>query len=223
MYSLKEKYRQLPVEVRASFWFLVCSFLQRGISVITTPIFTRLLSTQEYGQYSVFLSWMDIVSIFVSLKLYAGVFMQGIVKQENKYRFASVMQGLNLTLAIGWTGVYFIFRSFFNHLFSMTTVQMLAMLSIIWTTAVFSYWSVEQRIANNYKALISITLFVSLAKPVCGIILVLTCNDKVTARIIGWAAVEMAAYLGLFIKDMRKGKAFLINRFGSMHCRSIYH
>ena len=40
-----EKYKNFPVQVRASFWFLICSFLQRGISVITTPIFTRLLST----------------------------------------------------------------------------------------------------------------------------------------------------------------------------------
>ena len=44
------KYRKCSVQVKASFWFLICAFFQRGISVITTPIFTRLLSTAEYGQ-----------------------------------------------------------------------------------------------------------------------------------------------------------------------------
>ena len=43
-----QKYRNMSVQV-GSFWFLICSFLQKGISSITTPIFTRLLTTEEYG------------------------------------------------------------------------------------------------------------------------------------------------------------------------------
>ena len=37
------KYTALPIQVRASLWFLICSFLQKGISMITTPIFTRIV------------------------------------------------------------------------------------------------------------------------------------------------------------------------------------
>lgn len=51
MNKLLVKYRSIPVQVKASLWFLICAFLQKGISFITTPIFTRLLSTSEYGQY----------------------------------------------------------------------------------------------------------------------------------------------------------------------------
>lgn len=208
MNRILRKYNQLAVEVRASFCFLICSFLQRGISVVTTPIFTRLMSTQEYGQYSVFQSWLDIVTIFVSLKFYAGVFLQGIVKQENKYKFASAMQGLSFTLAIIWTVIYCIFNSSFNKITSLTTIQMVAMLLLIWTTGVFSYWSVEQRMENKYKPLIIITVLTSFFKPATGIILVITSEDKVTARILGLAFIELFFYIGLFIKDMKKGKCF---------------
>ena len=205
---IKKNISYISAEVKASFWFLICSFLQRGISVITTPIFTRLMSTQEYGQYSVFQSWMDIMTIFVSLKLYAGVFLQGIVKQKDKNRFASAMQGLSFMLFIIWGIVIFGFHNFFTEVTSLTMVQLLAMLSLIWTTGVFSYWSVEQRTANNYKPLIIITLLTSVLKPVIGIGLVMKCVDKVTARILGLAVVELVFYLGLFIKDMRKGNCF---------------
>lgn len=208
MYSLVKKYRKIPREVRASFCFLMCSFLQRGISVITTPIFTRLLSTQEYGQYSVFQSWLDVITVFVSLKLYAGVFLQGIVKKVNKYKFASSMQGLSTVLIICWGLVYVMFNHFFNEIFSLTTVQMLAMLSMIWTTGIFNYWSVEQRMDNNYGKLVAVTLLVSFAKPVVGIFLIFVSKDKVTSRIIGLAVVELVVYMGLFIEDMRKGKCF---------------
>lgn len=208
MNKIKEKYNQLAVEVRATFWFLICSFLQRGISVITTPIFTRLMSTQEYGQYSVFQSWLDIVTVLVSLKLYAGVFMQGIVKQENKDRFASAMQGLSLVLTLIWSAIYCVFHCFVNKVTSLTTIQMAAMLSLIWTTGVFSYWSVEQRMKNRYKPLIIITLLASLLKPITGIILVILSTDKATARICSLAFVELIFFTGLFFKDLKKGKCF---------------
>ena len=95
--KLLSKYKSLPVQVRASPWFFVCSFLQKGISVITTPIFTRLLSTAEYGQYNVFNSWYGIISIFVALRLSMGVYAQGLVKfEEERNRFSSSLQGLTL-------------------------------------------------------------------------------------------------------------------------------
>ena len=46
--ELKKSYNNMPVQVKASFWFLICSFMQKGISTIATPIFTRLLTTAEY-------------------------------------------------------------------------------------------------------------------------------------------------------------------------------
>lgn len=89
-------YKGLPVQAKASFCFLICAFLQKGISVISTPIFTRILTTAQYGQYNVFTSWMDIVSIFVSLRISYGVYGQGLVKFEtDRYRFVSSMQGLS--------------------------------------------------------------------------------------------------------------------------------
>ena len=44
--KLKNKYSSLPVQVRASLWFLITNFMQKAISVISTPIFTRLLTTE---------------------------------------------------------------------------------------------------------------------------------------------------------------------------------
>ena len=112
------RYNKIPVQVKASFWFLVCSVMQRGITVITTPIFTRLLSTSDYGQYNVFNSWLDIITIFVTLRLYYDVFVQGLVKYgDDKIKYASSMQGLELTLTLVWTFIYILFRDFWNGIF----------------------------------------------------------------------------------------------------------
>ena len=114
---LKSKYNLMPIQVKASFWFLICSFLQKGISVITTPIFTRLLTTSEYGQLNVFNSWLGIITIIVSMNLYAGVYTQGMIKfNEERKVFSSSLQGLSLTLVVIWTVIYIAFYQFWNKL-----------------------------------------------------------------------------------------------------------
>lgn len=204
-----KKYKSIPVQVRASAWFLICAFLQKGISAITTPIFTRLLTTTEYGQYSVFNSWMNIATVFVSLNLSSGVFTQGLVKFEGtRKRFVSSFQGLCLTLVLVWTVIYLLFCNFWNRIFELTTVQMLAMLLMIWTSTAVSFWSVEQRVDLKYRRLVLVTVSMSIAKPVIGIILVVHATDKVTVRILGLAFVELIVCVGCFCVQMWRGKTF---------------
>ena len=208
------QYRSLPAQVKATFWFLFCAFLQKGISLLTTPIFTRLLDTAEYGRFSVFNSWLSIATILVSLNLSAGVYAQGLIKFDTERNvFSSSLQGLNFSLTALWSAIYLLFGNFWNAAFSLTTVQMLAMLVMIWTSAVFGFWATEQRVKFSYVKLVIITLLISLAKPVVGIVFVLHAEDKVTARILGLALVELIGYSGLFISQMARGKKFLSARF----------
>lgn len=209
-----EKYKSLPVQVRASMWFLICAFLQKGIAVITTPIFTRIMDTSDYGQYGVFNSWLGIITIIVSLNLYAGVHAQGIVKfSEERAKFTASLHGLTTLLVSAWMLVYLVFHEFLNQLFSLTTVQMLSMFLIIWTTAVFNFWANEQRVTYTYKTLVIVTILVSIAKPVLEIILVLNSDDKVTARILGWIIVELIAYTWMYVVQLKRGKSFFSKRY----------
>ena len=212
--SVLNRYKSFPIQVKASLWFLICSFLQKGISTVTTPIFTRIMNTTEYGQYNVFNSWLSIASIFVSLSLTGGVYAQGLVKfEKDRNVFTSSLQGLTLLLVAVWMVIYFIFHDFWNQLFTLSSVQMIAMLVIIWTTAVFSFWSTEQRVNYKYKALVAITLVVSLAKPIVGIFCVSVTNDKVSARILGIALVELIGYAWLFFIQVKRGEVLFSKKY----------
>lgn len=214
MKKLILKYKSFPVQVKASFWFLICSFLQKGISMITTPIFTRLLSTAEYGEFNVFNSWYSIAFIFVSLSLSSGVYTQGLVKYDRQRKiFSSSLQGLTLTLVVLWTVIYLAFKEFWNNLFSMSTTLMLAMLVMIWTSSAFGFWAAEQRVNYKYRALVVITLVVSIAKPVLGILLVTHSDDKVTMRILGLVLVEVIGYTWCGVVQIIRGKKFFSKQF----------
>lgn len=212
--NLKDKYTSLSVQVKAAIWFLICSFLQKGISTITTPIFTRLLSTEEYGSYNVFNSWLGIITIFATFNLSYGVYTQGLIKfSEDRKIFTSSLQGLSTVLIAICTMLYIAFHAFWNNLFSLTTVQMLAMFIMMWTTSAFSFWAGEQRVLYKYRNLVIVTLLVSLAKPAIGIIFVVHADDKVTARILGLVLVELIGYTGLYIIQMIRGNVFYSNKY----------
>ena len=214
--KLKTKYSSMPVQVRASLWFLVSTFMQKAVSVISTPIFTRLLTTQQYGEYNVFQSWMGIITVIVTLNLFYGVFLQGLVKFEHEAKiYASSMQGLTLALCSFWTIVYFIFHDFFNQLFELNTVQMSFMLIMIWTSAVFQFWSAEQRVNNKYRLLVGLTILVMIAQPAIGVVLVQLSDAayKATARIMGMVIVNIAAYNWCFFVQMKRGKKFFSKKY----------
>ena len=214
MKKILQQYNRLSPKIRATLWFAVCLFMQKGVSIISTPIFTRLLTTAEYGEFNVFNSWMDIVTIFVSLKLCAGVYTQGLVKfSERQNEFASSMQGLSFVLTLTWTLIYFVFHEFWNALFSLTTPQMLCMLVMIWATAAFNFWATTQRVNPRYRALVAVTVITSVLKPALGVLLVLHAQDKVTARIFGLTLVELICYSCLFFVQLRTGKKFFSKEF----------
>jgi len=214
--NVREKYKNLPVQMKASFWFLICSFLQKGISFITTPIFTRILSTSEYGEYSVFNSWMQIISPIVSLNLFSGVYAQGVVKfDEDRKHFSSSLQGLSLTLITAWTIIYCFFGQFFNNLFSLSKAQMLCMFVMIWASGSFNFWSMNKRVDFKYRELVVLTLVVSIVQPTLSIILILNSGDKVTARIFAMALTQFVFYAGTFVTMMRDGKKFYSREYWS--------
>jgi len=152
---------------------------------------------------------MSIAACFITLNIYGGVYVQGLVKFENqREQFASSFQGLNLSLTVIWLGIYILFSGKWNQLLGLTFGQGLLMLLLIWTTGVFQLWAQEQRVSFRYKALLLATLAYSLLAPILGVIFIKISLDKVTARIIGLAAASIAAYGWMFIVQCRKGKIF---------------
>lgn len=52
----------------SSIIYVFGSFLTSGLAFITTPIFTRLLTPEDYGITSVFATWVSVFTIFVGVQ-----------------------------------------------------------------------------------------------------------------------------------------------------------
>lgn len=211
-----KKYHNLASPVKASLWFLVCGFLQKGISMLTTPLFTRVMTEAEYGRYSAYSSWLSIIQIIVSLNLAAGVYTRGLVKNEqDQDRFSSSMLGLSTTCILIWTVIYFCLHNFINQLLNLSTVLMVAMLVEIWASAAYQFWSNRERVNYRYKKLVALTLVYVSIRPLLGVAAIFHADvhHQVEARVISAAAVNLAIFSFLYIAVTRKGKQFFSKQY----------
>lgn len=207
--SLKNKYQNMSEAVKASFWFVVTNVVTKGISVITLPIFARLLSPEDYGTISVYYSWESIISIITTLTLWGGVFNVVMSKHpDSKYKIVSAFQGLAISLTLLFFFVTIIFIDKIKLLFKLDTFYIICMYIEILSSIPYNMWSAEQRYSYKYKSLIIITIIISVLNPVIGIIAVINTIYKVQARIICGLVIQTTLSIFLFFVNTKKGKRF---------------
>lgn len=212
--KISKKNISIPLPVKASIWFAVCSFMQKGISMITMPIFTRLLTTEQYGVYTVYQSWYNVISIFATLNLSAGVFYNGMVKYEHdRDRYTSTMQGLSTVVTVCLFAVYFVSHSFWNELLGLSSLLVIAMFIELLFVPAYQLWAARQRFDYAYRRLIAVTTIIMVMSPLVGVIAVLSTDYKAEARVLSYVGVQICVGLVLYIYNMFRGKKLYVKEY----------
>ena len=191
--GMLEKYKNMPVQAKASIWYAVCNFFQKGISFIVVPIYIRLLTTGEYGEWNIFQSWRDILIVLASLNLYAGVYTKTLVDNKNdRDRYTSSMQGLGTLITIGLLAVYVFARAWVNPLIGLNTPYMLLLFLYFIVYPAFSFWGTRQRVEYKYKSMVVVTAIVSLLTPTLSLALFFMTELRELALVLGFLIVQCA-------------------------------
>lgn len=96
--------------VKAGLFYIVAQILVRGISFLTTPVLTRLLSKAQYSDIRLYESWLLIIGPVFSLSLYRSVERAKYDSDKNYDEFVSCTQ----TLSYLSIGLFFIICLFFR-------------------------------------------------------------------------------------------------------------
>lgn len=204
------KYKNMSVQAKSAIWFTMCSIFQKGISFITVPFFTRLLTTEQYGTYSLYLSWLQIMTIITSLYLYHGVFNNGMTKfDKDRNVYISSMQGLTLTITTTVFVIYLIAHNFWSKLLGLAPIFMILMFIEMSVTPALNFWSGRQRFEFKYKRLVAVTLAKSILNPVLGIIMVLLAQQKDVARVASVVITEVIFCGTIMVFQFVRGKKFI--------------
>lgn len=202
------KVNNMTPAAKASFWFVVSNIVLKGISFITTPIFTRLLDVADYGVSNLFITWEGIISIFATLSLSGGVYNVAMTKYEDDVdTVTSALIGLT---ALASTIVYtccIVVNLLFPNLFELNTGYLIFMWVQTFFNATTAFWLMRKRFTFDYKKVIAYTFSNAILSPVVAIIAVYFTNEnKAYAKVIGSGLWPIFIGLVIMIMLVFKGK-----------------
>lgn len=201
------KLNEIPITIKVSVVYTFCSILQKVISIITIPIFTSLLTTEQYGQYTIYSSWSSIVSVLLTLNLAYGSFSTAMMKfEKDRDAYISSTQGICLLLAAVFFTLYIPFQGFWNQLFELPTFIIGLMVAEVLCSTGFQLWCGKKRFEFKYKSVIALTLIISIIGPLLSFALVMGTDEKGFARIAGFATASICIGGSIFLLNIVKGK-----------------
>ena len=190
-----DKYKHMSNVVKASLWFVACSVVQKSISFITTPIFARLMTVEQYGYYNTYLSWLQIVAVFCTLNMHSCVYINGLAKNDSSsdnHKMAVSMLSLSFCITASLFAIYMIFHEYINSVAGMETSLFLLMFCEILFQPALNFWIVKQRFEYKYIGMVALTLSMTFANAGLGILFVISSaeNNTAFARILSIAMVQ---------------------------------
>ncbi len=208
--SLLNKFKNMPQAVKASVAFFFASIITKGIAYITTPLYTRLLTDAEYGQVSVYLTWVQIFGTIAMFCLSYGVFNNGMVDYPEKrddYSFSMLILSNIITLA--FTAILLCVYPLIREVVGVDYPLVILMCVSFLFQPAYNFWNARQRYELKYKYTVIWSIVSAILSPLVAVLCILFCDDnRLYARLFGaeitLIVIYMAFYVYLFFKN--KGK-----------------
>lgn len=215
--NIKEKYNRMPVAMKASIWFVVCSVLKDVIDILVTPLFTRILTTEQYGIYNVYHSWFQIFKIIFTLFLFSDVFNVGLLRfEEEREQFISATLGFTTAVTGFFFVLYLLRHGFWDQILDLPEFMILMMFAQVLSYVAYHCWIRRERFDYHYKRVAVVSLLYVFFQPLLGILAIccldLPINPGYT-RIIVAVSVQVLIGMILYIEMMYRGRLFYHRKF----------
>lgn len=204
--KLLKRYHAMGQTAKASVWFVFSTLFQKGINMITTPIFTRLMSKADYGTYSVFNSWYNIFLVICTFNLAGGIFNTVLHRHKDKQdEITSSALGFETALTVLVFGGFWIYYAIFGDLQGMTLPLSLLVFAQVLVNIPTSLWVARCKYAYQYLACSLVIIGQSVALLGVSILFVVILPDKVIGRIAANLLVMGIVAVAVFILLVRRG------------------
>ncbi len=195
--------------IKASVWYTICSIIQKGINTLLIPIYVRLMSTEQYGTYTLYQSWLGIIIIFSTLNLAAYAFNNCLIKNEDKREqitssFLSLISVLSLIVVI----VFILFIEKWEKIFGLDGAYIIAFVADGFMMVAIELWSARKKFDYEYKSVVFVTIIVSVINCLFGVVCVYFANDKALAAILVKIIAQAIVVFFLAVSVWGKGRVF---------------
>lgn len=192
--------------LKSGIWYIFSNIIVRGITIITTPIFSRLLTHDQVGEYSNFHSWMTIAVILVTMRMESSFISAKHDYKDNPGLYTRSVIALTALFTACWAFVVNVFSGYFTDWLGFGRLYVNLLLVYCFFHAIISIFQIYERFQYRYKRTVKISIITSLSVAVVSVFLVLVLEDRLAGRILG--SILPIAVIGiiLFIHFFRNEK-----------------
>lgn len=187
----------LSVQTRASIVYLFTSIVQRGLTFILNPIFTRLMPSNEFGKVSVYNSYSNMIGVIAMFCLSAGAFDIGMVEYKNdrnSLSFSFLTLSNIITMFTGFVTL-FLYPCIGSYIGLSISLLVAMFIEFLFKPA-FTFWTRRERFEYHYKMPAIITVLGSILSSVFSVVCVLNYkSNRVEARIYGTLIPFLIIYI----------------------------
>ena len=189
---------------KAGVWYTVSNVATKAILVLTTPIFTRMMSVNDYGITATFTSWYTLLSTFCTLNLTYSIGRAKIDFKDQLNEYVGNMQLISLVISALIAAFGLIFVDPVSKLLELspTLTRILAIYLVAAPT--IALYQAKFKYLYKYKGNILITLYTTVFSVSVSLMLVFNMSEqKYLGRIIGIVVPTVLLSLGLWINSIR--------------------
>lgn len=194
--------------IKSSAWYTISSFLLSSISIITTPIFSRILSLNEYGAYSNFIALYSVISVVTTFNFHSTLIRAKYDFPDKENEYISTLLYIVLFTIFIITIVSNVFFEFINKIFLLSRMELnLMMISLMFLPAI-NIFQTSQRIRYKYKLSVLISILNSIGNVLMSLLFVFILEDKLLGRLLGAQLPTILIGIGITIYYFRQSKIF---------------
>ena len=209
MISKTRKKLKLTLPAKATVFYTLTGALERGVGFVFTPIYTRILTPEEYGLYPLYVSWMGIATVIVTLELTGSTVYRGLSSSEGgEKKFISSLTGLYLTCAVITCGVILSFGRAVRGITGLNTTLLVFLLLQTVLNGVIGIYFAKCRYEYKYKTASLINLANAILSPPLSLLIIRFTDYKAEARIIAPLVIGIAISIPIIIKTFVGGRTF---------------
>ncbi len=200
--------------LKSGIWYTISNLLVKSMALITTPLFTRLLSKADYGAYNNYVSWQGISVIFVTLNLEASLISAKFDYKDKFNQYILSILSLSMISALIWITICNIFMQPISKFLGMKPEYINLMLIYCGFFAAVNIFQISERYTYKYKSSVLTALFIAVSTTLISLVLVLNMKDKLLGRTLGGIMPTVVIGLVLCIHIVRREKAIDVSTWG---------
>lgn len=206
--SIINRIDNMPRGVKSSAAFFLASVVSMGINYITTPLYTRLLSPEEYGKAAIFLAWVNVFAIFATFNLSSGVFNNGMLDYpNNRDEYSYSMLVLSNIITVCFFCLLFVLYPVIKPWLGVDFPLIILMEALFLFQPAYQFWSAKQRYELKYRLSFFWSAVTAVLSPTVAIICIFIFNGhRLYARIFGAQLTLIAIYIGFYLYLAIKNK-----------------